>query len=58
MMALSDVAKARGFAQLTKKSGLGRETLYKALPQGSKPRSETIVAFMRAMNVKLEVVVK
>jgi probable addiction module antidote protein len=58
MMALSDVAKARGMAQLAKDAGLGRESLYKALRQGSKPRFETIAAIIRALNVKLAIEVK
>jgi probable addiction module antidote protein len=58
IMALSDVAKARGMAQVAKDAGLGRESLYKALRQGSKPRFETIVAIMRALNVQISVAAK
>lgn len=58
ILALSHVAKARGMAQVAKDAGLGRESLYKALRQGSKPRFETIAAIMSALNVKMEVVVK
>src|ERR1700688_17865 len=35
--ALGDVAKARGMAQIAKDSGLGRESLYKALSAGAHP---------------------
>ena len=42
-------------AQVAKDSGLGRESLYKALSPGAKPRYETIAALMRALNVKIEV---
>ena len=55
LKALSDVAKARGMAQVAKDSGLGRESLYKALSPGAKPRYETIAAVMRALNVKIKV---
>jgi probable addiction module antidote protein len=58
LKALSDVAKARGMAQVAKDSGLGRESLYKALTPGAKPRYETIAAVMRALNVKFEVGVR
>lgn len=58
LKALSDVAKARGMAQVAKDSGLGRESLYKALSPGAKPRYETIAAVMRALNVKIEVGVR
>jgi probable addiction module antidote protein len=55
LKALSDVAKARGMAQVAKDSGLGRESLYKALAPGAKPRYETIAAVMRALDLKMEV---
>ncbi len=58
LKALSDVAKARGMAQVAKDAGLGRESLYKALSQGSKPRYETIAAVLRALNVRIAVAVK
>jgi probable addiction module antidote protein len=58
LKALGDVAKARGMAQVAKDSGLGRESLYKALAPGAKPRFETIAAVMRALKVKLEVGVR
>lgn len=58
LKALSDVAKARGMAQVAKDAGLGRESLYKALRHGSKPRYETIAAVLRALNVRIAVEVK
>ncbi len=58
LKALSDVAKARGMAQVAKDAGLGRESLYKALRCGSKPRFETIAAVLRALNVRIAVEVK
>ncbi|AMD88840.1 addiction module antidote protein [Desulfovibrio fairfieldensis] len=54
--ALSDIAKARGMAKLAEDSGLNRESLYKALRPGSKPRYETIAKIMGALNVKLQAV--
>jgi len=45
-------------AQVAKDAGLGRESLYKALSQGSKPRYETIAAVLRALNVRIAVAVK
>jgi probable addiction module antidote protein len=41
LLALSDVARARGMAQVAKDSGLGRESLYKALTPGLAPLSRT-----------------
>jgi probable addiction module antidote protein len=56
LAALGDVAKARGMSQIAKDSGLGRESLYKALSSGAHPRYETISAVMRALGVKFSVV--
>ncbi len=51
LAALADVAKARGMAQLAKDSGLSRESLYKTLSPGAKPRFETIVKITKALGV-------
>ena len=55
LSALSDVAKARGMSIVARESGLGRESLYKALAPGAKPRFETIMKVMHALGVKLTV---
>ncbi|MHB1758476.1 MAG: addiction module antidote protein [Leptospirillum sp.] len=55
LVALSNVAKARGMSKIARESGLGRESLYKALTPGSKPRFETIMKVMHALGVKLTV---
>lgn len=52
LLALRDVARARGMAQVAKDAGLGRESLYKALAPGAKPRFETVVKVARALGVK------
>lgn len=41
LTAVRDVAKARGMTELAKHAGLGRESLYKALTPGAKPRYKT-----------------
>ena len=53
LVAVRDIARARGMTQLAKDSGLGRESLYKALTPGSKPRYDTVVKIMHALGVKL-----
>lgn len=53
LVAVRDVARARGMTQLAKDSGLGRESLYKALSPGAKPRHETILKIIRALGVRL-----
>ena len=55
LKALSEVAKAKGMAQVARDAGLGRESLYKALAIGAKPRYETIAAVLKALNVRIEV---
>lgn len=52
LLAFSDVARAKGMAQVAKDAGLGRESLYKALAPGAKPRFETVVKVARALGVK------
>lgn len=53
LAALGDIARARGMAQVAERSGLGRESLYKALLPGAKPRFDTILRVARALGVKL-----
>jgi len=53
IIAVKTVARARGMTQLAKDTGLGRESLYKALSPGAKPRYETIMKVVRALGVKL-----
>ena len=52
LLALSDVARAKGMAQVAKDAGVGRESLYKALTPGAKPRFETVMKVARALGVK------
>ena len=54
LLALGDIARARGMAQIAKDAGLGRESLYKALTPGAKPRFDTVLKVARALGVKLE----
>ncbi len=53
LQAIADVAKARGMAQLAKDTGLGRESLYKALAPGAKPRYDTVLKLLRALGVEM-----
>jgi probable addiction module antidote protein len=53
LLALGDIARARGMAQVAKDTGLGRESLYKALAPGAKPRFDTVLKVARALGVKL-----
>ena len=53
LRALGHIAKARGMAQVARDSGLGRESLYKALAPGAKPRADTLLKVIRAVGVSL-----
>ena len=53
LQAIADVAKVRGMAQLAKDTGLGRESLYKSLAPGAKPRYDTVLKVIRALGVEL-----
>ncbi|HTE15254.1 MAG TPA: addiction module antidote protein [Burkholderiales bacterium] len=53
LLALGDIARARGMAQVAKDAGLGRESLYKALAPGAKPRFDTVLKVARALGVRL-----
>ena len=52
LLALGDVARARGMAQVAGDAGLGRESLYKALTPGAKRRFDTVLKVTRALGVK------
>jgi probable addiction module antidote protein len=53
LLALADIARARGMAEVAKEAGLGRESLYKALSPGAKPRFDTVLKVARALGVRL-----
>lgn len=55
LLAIANVAKARGIAKVAKDAGLGRESLYKALAPGAKPRYETVRKLIDSLGVKLTV---
>jgi len=51
--ALGDIARAKGMTQLSKDTGLGRESLYKALSGEGNPSFGTILKVVRALGIKL-----
>ena len=55
LAAVGNVAKARGMSSIAKQSGLGRESLYKALAPGAKPRYDTMLRLLQSLGVKLSV---
>jgi len=55
ILALSDVARARGMAKIARDAGCGRESLYKTLSPGSKPQYATVMKIMKALGVRFNV---
>ena len=55
LAAVGNVAKARGMNAIAESSGLGRESLYKALTPGAKPRYDTVLKVLQSLGVKLSV---
>ncbi len=51
--AIGDIARARGMAQIARDSGLGRESLYKALSPEGNPEFATILKVVHALGLKL-----
>ncbi len=55
--ALGVVARAKGMTQLARATGMGRESLYKALSGEGNPSFATILKVMSALGVKLHAVI-
>jgi probable addiction module antidote protein len=53
--ALGDIAKAKGMSQIAKQTGLGRESLYKALSPEGNPEFSTILKVVKALGLQLHV---
>lgn len=51
--ALGDIARAKGMTQLARATGLGRESLYKALSAEGNPEFATILKVVQALGLKL-----
>jgi probable addiction module antidote protein len=54
LSAIGDIAKARGMSKIAAESGLGRESLYKALHSESKPRFDTVLKVLGALGVSIK----
>lgn len=53
--ALGTIARAKGMTQLAKETGLGRESLYKALSGEGNPSFSTILKVVNALGMRLHV---
>jgi probable addiction module antidote protein len=51
--ALGDIARAKGMTQIARDTGLGRESLYKALSPDGNPEFATILKVIYTLGLKL-----
>jgi probable addiction module antidote protein len=55
VVALGNVARARGMTELAQKTGLARESLYQALSENGNPTYNTINKVLNAFGVRLSI---
>ena len=53
LMALRDVAKAYGMAEISERTDLGRESLYKTLSESGNPKMKTLWVLMDTIGLRL-----
>jgi len=51
--ALGAVARAKGMATIARKTGLGRQSLYKALSEGGNPEFSTVIKVLGALGIRI-----
>jgi probable addiction module antidote protein len=51
--ALGDIARAKGMTHIARETGLGRESLYKALSPEGNPELATVLKVVRALGLRL-----
>lgn len=54
--ALGDIARSRGMTHIARETGLGRESLYKALSTEGNPEFATVLKVLKALGLRLQVV--
>ena len=50
---LGDIARSKGMTEIARKTGLGRESLYKALSPNGNPEFATVLKVIRALGIRL-----
>ncbi|MEX0641446.1 MAG: addiction module antidote protein [Pirellulales bacterium] len=56
--ALGDIARAKGMTELARDTGLGRESLYKALSPDGNPEFATVLKVIDSLGLKLHAAAK
>jgi probable addiction module antidote protein len=54
LMALGDLAKARGMSAMSKKTGLNRENIYRIVSTKGNPQIKSVFALLDALGLKLK----
>lgn len=52
--ALGDIARSKGMTHIARETGLGRESLYKALSAGGNPEFATVLKVVKALGLRLQ----
>lgn len=52
--AIGDIARAHGMTKIAKETGLGRESLYKALSSEGNPQLATVLKVIHALGLRLQ----
>jgi probable addiction module antidote protein len=55
--AIGDIARAKGMSELARETGMGRESLYKALSGERNPEFGTILKVLKALGLELHTTV-
>jgi probable addiction module antidote protein len=53
--ALGAVARSKGMTEIARRTGLGRQSLYKALSPDGRPEFVTVLSVVRALGLKLTI---
>ena len=54
--ALGDIARSKGMTYIARETGIGRESLYKALSIEGNPEFATVLKVLQALGLRLQVV--
>ena len=53
--ALGNVARAKGMSSISEVSGVGRQSLYRALSEEGNPRIDTLFKILEALDIRLAI---
>jgi probable addiction module antidote protein len=56
--ALGDIARSKGMTHIARETGLGRESLYKALSMEGNPEFATVLKVVQALGLRLQATIR